>query len=181
MEQQFSSEQMEALLPLAADWAAEQEARILREGTPLSEHEIADAKAAGVKEPERIRLLQVDAIPAPAHPMLKAAYGAINLLTSAPRGLTLHYGIFVRRDCRQDRHLLVHELVHTSQYERLGGIFPFLKKYLFECFTIGYGKAPLEKEANDVAERISQIPNTKSQHPEKVQIPISKSALLRGS
>ncbi len=154
MEGQFSPEQMEALLPLAANWAAEQEARILSEGTPLSEREIADAKAAGVKEPERIRLLQVDAIPAPAHPMLRAACGAINLLASAPRGLTFHYGIFVRRDCRQDRHLLVHELVHASQYERLGGIFPFLKRYLVECFTIGYRKAPLEKEAVDIAQRI---------------------------
>ena len=72
-------------------------------------------RAAGVKEPERIRLLQVDTIPSPTHPMLKAAYGAINLITSAPRGLTFHYGIFVRSDCRQDRNLLVHELVHTSQ------------------------------------------------------------------
>lgn len=145
---------MEELLPLAANWAAEQEAKILRNGVPLSEDEIADAKAAGVKRPERIRLLQVDAIPAPTHPMLKAAYGAINLLTSAPRGLTLHYGIFVQRDSRQDRNLLVHELVHASQYERLGGIFPFLRKYLFECFTIGYRNAPLEQEASEIAQRI---------------------------
>jgi hypothetical protein len=151
---EFLPEQVEALLPLAADWAAEQEARILRDGVPLSNQEIIDAKAAGVKEPERIRLLQVDSIPSPTHPMLKAAYGAINLLTSAPRGLTLHYGIFVRSDCRQDRNLLVHELVHASQYERLGGIFPFLRKYLLECFTIGYRKAPLEEEATTVADQI---------------------------
>ena len=86
--------------------------------------------------------------------MLQAAYGAINLITSAPQGLTFHYGIFVRSDCRQDRNLLVHELVHTSQYERLGGIFPFLRKYLFECFTIGYRSAPLEQEATAVAQQI---------------------------
>lgn len=154
MDRGFSREQVEELLPLAANWAAEQEARILRDGVPLSDKEIIDAKAAGVKEPERIRLLQVDAIPAPTHPILKAAYSAINLITSAPQGLTFHYGIFVRSDCRQDRSLLVHELVHTSQYERLGGIFPFLRKYLLECFTIGYRKAPLEQEATAVAEQI---------------------------
>jgi hypothetical protein len=154
VDQEFSPDQVEALLPLAASWAAEQEARILREGVPLSDQEILDAKAAGVKEPERIRLLQVDTIPSPTHPMLRAAYGAINLITSAPQGLTLHYGIFVRSDCRQDRTLLVHELVHASQYERLGGIFPFLRKYLLECFTIGYRKAPLEQEATAVAQQI---------------------------
>src|SRR3982751_6446403 len=112
MDSRFSSEQMEKLLPLAAEWAAEQEQRILREGSPLSTQEIADAKAAGVREPERVRLLHVDAIPAPTHPLLQAAYSAINLLSSGPRGLTLNHGIFVRHDCSQDRHLLVHELVH---------------------------------------------------------------------
>jgi hypothetical protein len=154
MDQPFSPQQFETLLPLAADWAAEQEARILREGVPLSDTEIIAAKAAGVKEPERVRLLQVDAIPAPAHPLLKAACDAINFLTSAPRGLTFHHGIFVRRDCAQDRHLLTHELVHTAQYERLGGIIPFLRKYIFECFTNGYRNAPLEQEATDTAQRI---------------------------
>lgn len=139
---------------MAVDWAAEQEQLILREGTPLSEQEIVDAKAAGVKEPERVRLLPVDSVPVPNHPLLKAAYSAINLLSPGPRGLTLNHGIFVRRDCRQDRHLLVHELAHTSQYERLGGIMPFLRKYLLECFTIGYRKAPLEREASDIAERV---------------------------
>jgi len=154
VDQQLSQEQFEALLPLAAEWAAEQEQRILHEGTPLSEREIADAKAVGVRDPERIRLLQVDAIPAPAHPMLKAAYNAINFLPVKPRGLTLRYGIFVRADCRQDRHLLLHELVHTAQYERMGGIVAFLRKYLFECATAGYGGAPLEEEAIAVAERV---------------------------
>jgi len=154
MEQDFAPEQIEMLLPLVADWAAEQEQRILREGSPLSEAEITDAKAAGVKEPERVRLLHVDAIPAPSHPLLRAAYSAMNLFSSGPRGLTLNHGIFVRRDCRQDRHLLVHELAHISQYERLGGILPFLRKYLFECFTMGYRKAPLETEADSIAQRI---------------------------
>jgi hypothetical protein len=76
------------------------------------------------------------------------------LLPSDPSGLTLQYGIFVRGDCRQDRHLVVHELVHTAQYERLGGILRFLRDYLFECATLGYGEAPLEQEAVEVAARI---------------------------
>src|SRR2546428_5329832 len=134
----FLLDRFETLLPLAAKWASEQEQCILREGVPLSEEEIADAKAVGVKEPDRVRLLQVDAIPFPSHPMLKVARAAINFFAPAPRGLTLQHGIFVRADCWRNRPLIVHELVHTAQYERLGGILPFLRKYLFECATIGY-------------------------------------------
>jgi len=66
----------------------------------------------------------------------------------------LQYGIFIRLDCWRDRALIAHELVHTAQYERLGGILPFLRQYLFECVTIGYPEAPMEQEAIAVAARV---------------------------
>jgi hypothetical protein len=139
--------QFTTLLPLAAEWAAEQEQRILREGVPLSQPELADARAAGVQEPELIRLLKVESIPSPANPMLKAACESTNIVPVAPRGLTVRYGIFLRSDCWRDRTIIAHELVHTAQYERLGGILPFLSKYLQQCATIGYSQAPMEQEA----------------------------------
>jgi hypothetical protein len=43
--------------------------------------------------------------------------------------------------------IVVHELAHVAQYERLGGILSFLRKYLFECLTMGYVASPLELEA----------------------------------
>ena len=43
--------------------------------------------------------------------------------------------------------MVVHELVHTFQYERLGSVEAFLAQYLQECLTIGYPAAPLEQEA----------------------------------
>ena len=150
-------DQLELVLPLAVEWASEQEQRILLEGEPLSGSELADANVVGVRHPERVRILPVEAIPSPSHPILKAASEQIDLLPSAPSGLTLQYGIFVRGDCRQDRHLVVHELVHTAQYERLGGILRFLRNYLFECATLGYGAAPLEQEAVEVAARICGV------------------------
>jgi hypothetical protein len=159
MAQPSSADQFEQLLPLAAAWAEEQEQRILREGVPLSEEEISAARSIGVREPERVRLLQVEEIPAPTHPILRAAYAAINFLAAKPRGLTVRYGIFVRSDCRQDRHLLLHELVHTSQYEKLGGIAAFLRRYLFECRTLGYRQAPMEMEAVAMSEQVS-LPDT---------------------
>ena len=146
--------QFETLLPLAATWATAQEQEILRDGVALSEKEIGDACAIGVQKPDRVRLLQVETIPRPSQPQLKAACDAIDFLTPATRGLTLGYGIFIRSDCWRDRLLVVHELAHVAQYERLGGILPFLRKYLFECLTMGYAAAPLELEAIAVAARV---------------------------
>lgn len=126
----------------------------MREGVSLSEVQLADANALGVQAPHRVRLLRIDAIPQPTNPILKAAAEAIGSVTHAPRGLTLRYGIFVRTDCWRHRWLLAHELMHTAQYERLGGFVPFLRKYLFECASTGYPEAPLEQEANTAADRI---------------------------
>ena len=47
--------------------------------------------------------------------------------------------------------MVVHELVHTLQYERFGGFRPFLEEYLFECITPpGYPFGPLEQEAKRI-------------------------------
>ena len=151
--------QFDALLPLAIAWATEQEACILRDGVPLSETQLADAGAIGVKAPGQIRLLRVDTMPRPSDAQLRAACDAIDFLTPATRGLTFRYGIYVRSDCWGDRSLILHELAHTAQYERLGGIDAFLRKYLFECVTLGYPAAPLEQEAIAVAARLTEQPN----------------------
>jgi hypothetical protein len=154
MNQESVLSQFEMLLPLAVTWATEQEQKVVRDGVPLSEKEVDDARAVGVQSPDRVRLLQVETIPRPSQPQLKAACDAIDFLTPATRGLTLGQGIFIRSDCWRDRLLVVHELAHVAQYERLGGILPFLRKYLFECLTTGYAAAPLELEAIAVAARV---------------------------
>ena len=154
VDRQTTINQLEELLPLAVHWATDQERRVLCEGMGLSEIEMTDAKAIGVRNPERVRLLRVDSVPVPAHPMLRAAAASINFLTAAPRGLALENGIFIRADHWRDRALIAHELVHTAQFQRLGGILPFLQTYIFQCATVGYPKAPLELEAIATAARI---------------------------
>jgi hypothetical protein len=146
----------ETLLPLAVKWAAAVEKRILREGVALSEQEMADAKAIGVRAPERVRLLALDRVPAPRNLTLRTAAAAIQFFTSETRGLALCYGIFVRSDCWGVRALVAHELAHTAQYERLGGIRPFLRQYLHECLTIGYPAAPMEQEAIIAVSRLDK-------------------------
>jgi hypothetical protein len=150
----ITPQQFEKLLPLACDWAEQQERIILRDGVPLTTAQVADARRAGVAHPENVRLLKVDSVPMPDHPLLRAAAETTQLMPPLAAGFTLRYGIFVRADRWSDRQLIVHELVHTAQFERLGGVGPFLRRYLTECLTIGYPAAPMEQEAVLTANRL---------------------------
>jgi len=150
----ITPEQFALLLPLACKWAEEQEQVILRDGVAPSDFQLADARNVGVVHPERIRLLLVNQIPMPEQPTLHAAAKATQLITPYTVGLTLRYGIYIRSDCWTNRQLIIHEFVHTAQYERLGGFFPFLRQYLHECVTIGYPAAPMEQEAINTAARM---------------------------
>jgi hypothetical protein len=142
-----STRMREAILPLATAWAGEQEALILSKGSPLGHRSLEDALCLGVEHPDRIRLLLVETIPLPDSPVLVEAAQKTGLLSDETAGLTLRYGIFIRMDCRNSRRLIAHECVHVAQYERLGGIQPFLRQYLGECLTVGYRLSPLEMEA----------------------------------
>jgi hypothetical protein len=113
-----------------------------------------DARRVGVIHPEKVRIFKVPQIPLPKHPVLKAAAEETQLITPTTVGLTVRYGIFIHSDFSDDRYLMVHELVHTSQYEKLGGFLPFFRKYLLQLINIGYPEAPMEQEAIKTAEKI---------------------------
>jgi len=142
------------ILPIATAWVKRQQQLILAAGVPLNEEQLADAAAAGVAHPERVRLLRVNAVPSLRLRSLRALAQKLGLLSSRTTGLTAGYGIFIRQDFWRDRALLVHELAHTAQYERLGGITPFLRDYLRECLVEGYPFGPLETEAAAAAREI---------------------------
>src|SRR5207237_10359353 len=104
----------------------------------LSDTMLADARLVGVAAPERVRLLYLPEIPIPDDPGLRAAVQETQFLSPLTRGLALRYGIFIRSDCRFDRTMVIHELGHTAQYERLGVFQPFLRRYLSEFVTLDY-------------------------------------------
>ena len=149
-----TQKQFEALLPRAVAWAEKQEQEILRLGVPLTNALTQDALRIGVKFPEKVRLRVVEEMPEPHDPELLAAAELTGLLSPFTIGLTLQYGIFIRADHWGDRRLVVHELAHTAQYERFGGIHAFLRQYLQECLTVGYPAAPLEQEAKRIETEI---------------------------
>lgn len=144
---------LEELLPLVVTWVESQEARILAEGVPLTEAQLADARAMGVIHPERVRVLHVPKISMPDHPELVAAGTAAGLMGGNTMGLALRYGIYVRAGM-ESRELLAHEMVHTAQYERYGSVAGFLYAYLTQCLTVGYPAAPLEQEAIQKSARL---------------------------
>jgi hypothetical protein len=150
----LTSDQFIFVLPLAAEWAEAKEQVVLKNGVPLSDSQMDDARRVGVIHPEKVRIFKVPQIPLPKHPVLKAAAEETKLITPATVGLTVRYGIFIHSDFSDDRYLMVHELVHTSQYEKLGGFLPFFRKYLLQLINIGYPEAPMEQEAIKMAEKI---------------------------
>lgn len=127
---------------------------MLSRGVGLTKQQLADAATVGVAQPERVRLL---AFPAVSLPRRRASrFTALLLRTFSPKtvGLTARYGILVREDFWGERLLIAHELAHTAQYERLGGIKPFLREYLGECLREGYPLGGLEIEAAAAARHV---------------------------
>ncbi len=135
-----------ALLPYAYHYAEKHEALILEKGIPLTAEELAEARRAGVREPEKIRRLCVLKIPEPDNDEVLFAAKRSGLFQMGSSGLTLGHGIYLRQDAWNSRLILVHECVHVGQYERLG-MRPFLDVYIRECIDPGYPFGALEQEA----------------------------------
>lgn len=142
------------LLPQVCDYVESHEEQILNKGIPLNADQKIDAYQIGVTGIEKVRIMKVDKIPLPSHPMLRAAVSLTNLVSLQTAGITFRYGIYIRSDCWNKRRLLVHELTHTMQYERIGGTRPFLERYLKECLTVGYPNGSMELEAIEMERKI---------------------------
>jgi len=145
----------EKLLPIAVQWAKAQEAFVLRHGSSLSGRHLADAKLAGIKEPERVRVLVVDRIPLPEDPSLAEASKRVGIVTDDTRCMGFGHALIIRGDAWNDRETILHNFVHIAQCERAGGLEQWCGEYLGDrtnCprFTVG----PLEEEARRFAREI---------------------------
>ncbi|KAB0642508.1 hypothetical protein [Burkholderia latens] len=140
------AEILPSALPDAVAWAGAQAAHGLASGVPLTPAQADDARAVGVAQPERIRVVIVDRLPFPDTPALGAIARDTGLLSPGTIGLTLGHAVFVLRG-HDTRRLLTHEFRHVHQYEAAGSIGAFLARYLHEIATVGYHDAPLEADA----------------------------------
>lgn len=150
----FAIRALPLVVPAAAAWVWQRERSVLRKGVPLTTAQLADARALGVRHPERVRLQCVPTIATFEHPLLAPLAWATRSAFAQVVGLTLGYAILIRQDGWGSRELVAHELAHVAQYERFGGIAPFLHAYFRECIELGYPLGPLECEAAQEAARI---------------------------
>ena len=134
------------LMPSAIAWAETCAREVAERGSPLSEAELAIARAVGVAKPELIRIATVERLPLPEESQLRAAAVQTGLLGPNMVGLTLGYSVYICRGHRT-RRLLSHEFRHVHQYEQHGSIAAFLPVYLKQIVEVGYAGAPLEQDA----------------------------------
>jgi len=144
------SEIAASLTPLAIQWAAEEEAIALKHGEPLNESELGYAKKIGIQFPEQVRLLKVADMPSPKNPILKKAADEMGNQLSNAHGLTLNKAIFIKQNYWRNLRLIVHELAHTAQYERNGGL-SLLNQFIIEYPDYPHGS--LEREAIAIEEK----------------------------
>jgi len=72
-----------------------------------------------------------------------------NQLSNA-HGLTLNKAIFIKQNYWRNLRLIVHELAHTAQYERNGGL-SLLNQFIIEYPDYPHGS--LEREAIAIEEK----------------------------
>ena len=148
-------ETFENILTLAYEWAKTQEEYVLRHGIPLSPQHLADARRAGVRDCERIRVLIVDRIPLPETGALAEAARRTHIISADTRCVGFGHALMIRAEAWGDRELLVHNLVHVAQCERSGSLEQWIRDYLIDrktsaAFTLG----TLEEEARRIAREI---------------------------
>jgi hypothetical protein len=136
-----------AVADLAADWAEAQSRASLAAGVALTPAQAAVAREVGVREPGKVRLHVVEALPAPREPTLTMAAGRIGLMPQAADGMTLGHAVLVKRGAEDDARLLRHELRHVAQYEQAGGIRAFLAAHIPDLLRYGYRDSPYERDA----------------------------------
>lgn len=123
-------------------------ARVASFGRPLDNSKLLLARRVGVAQPQRVRIVLVDALPMPEDLELRAAAVQTGLLGPGMVGLTLGYSVFICQG-HETKRVLSHELRHVYQYEQTGSIATFLPGYLQQVVELGYAGAPLEQDARE--------------------------------
>lgn len=139
------------IVELMTVWATQWEKHILEHGSPLNQTQTEDARFVGVEKPEDVRVLIVPSIPMPHYKLLFSTFIETKIFDAESAGLSLGHGILLKLDAFPRDFWLAHELVHVSQFEKTGGIFPAYEKYLAQCLTDGYRESEMEREADEKA------------------------------
>lgn len=111
-------------------WAAALEIGAIADGRSLAHWQMADARQVGVRFPSRVRILLVEAIPAPSDPELRAATESSGILDGSHGSLTVGYAILIHRRCVGSRRILRRALGAVAEFELAGSLYSFLSGHL---------------------------------------------------
>lgn len=142
------------ILPFAWWWLRRNEKIALRLGRQLNQEELQWADLLEIQHPQKIRVLNVTRMPSPVPVFIENFMRKRGFPVGNAAGMCMRYGIYVVEKYSHSKTLLAHELVHTHQFERLGGVWLFLRQYLYQTLLLGYINAPLEHEADAKAEQV---------------------------
>jgi hypothetical protein len=71
----------------------------------------------------------------------------VNYLLPPFRAMTIPpFGIFIKKEYKNDLQILEHDLIHWRQYKRMG-LFLYYFRYFIQLIIIGYDTMPMEMEA----------------------------------
>lgn len=89
----------------------------------------------------------------PNDPQLMQFVRQANFDFNSMEGMTFNRGIYITENRKNDRRLIVHELTHVEQWDRLDKR-NFLEQYLPEIIEHGHGPGELEQEAQKNARKL---------------------------
>ena len=138
----ITSQDVQQNIPKAVQWVTQIEQTCMEIGHQLSPQSKRDARAIGVQQIDLVRVMVLDETPLPTDRDLRKF-----ILQTAICSIVLETGAYYRR-------LIAHKLAHVMQYERFGGIEPFLVGYIPESFPPHYPNGPLEREAEQLAKTV---------------------------
>lgn len=139
--------QLDVLAPKAVAWLNQLAAELQPSARSLTTEEVAIAVAAGVKQPEAVRVAIVEEMPMPEDEALRAAAVRLGFANKGLAGGAIGNLIWLNRKHSTNRALLAHELIHVAQQEHMS-LERFLRRYIAELAIVGYKRSPIEVEAN---------------------------------
>lgn len=137
------------ILPPYIEWATETEAKGMATGVALDEKQLLIAREIGLSQPEKVRLVYVDAVPFPYDNLLLKTVGeAVGFIGDGiiNNAQVFGYAIYVRKDYPLTTPKLAHELVHVLQIER-STLAQVISQHFTDMLDYGYADSPLEVEA----------------------------------
>jgi hypothetical protein len=137
---------VDKVYPGVISWFAQNEVSMLAQGRVLTPKESSAAARAGVKSPEKIRVVLLKNFPMPQDVATRDELVALGVGSNEAVGRVMGYAVLLKPESASDTETMSHEFVHIAQQERLGRN-GFIKRWLVELKMVGYRSSPLELEA----------------------------------